>query len=74
MLDEKESQHVLQGPFPSKKIESDSKMVITRRKMIASTKKMGKLKCSDTADRNVKCFILRPYEGPQECYSTSQTL
>lgn len=41
-------------------------MAIIKRKMITSTKKMGKLKCSDIADGNVKGFILLTHEGPQE--------
>lgn len=54
MLDKKESYHVLQRPNPSKQIESDTKVAIIKRKMMPRGRKMGKLKCSDLADANVK--------------------
>ena len=54
MLDKKESYYVLQRPYPSKQIESDTKVAIIKRKMITRGKKMGKLKCSDLADGNAK--------------------
>lgn len=54
MLDKKESYHVLQRPYPSKQIESDTKVAIIKRKMTTRGKTTGKLKCSDLADANVK--------------------
>lgn len=56
LLDRKESYHVLQRPYPSKQIESDTKVAIRKRKMMPRGRKMGKLKCSDLADANVKWY------------------